>query len=319
MDWNDLRFVLAIARAGTLSAAARRLGVDQTTVARRLKAAETALAARLFDRIDGGFRPTSTGAAAIARAAAVEHELATLAAAVAGGDAEPSGTVRVTAVPILVNRVLVPATPSLRRAAPLLRLELIADNRDLSLARREADVAVRLTRPRDGAMLARRIGRLDYAAYAPRTRAPKHLDWITYGESFAYIPQARWIAAQARTAREKVSPLAVNDAEALLQAVRAGLGKSVLPCFVGDADRALARIGGSAPVLARDIWLLVQRELRHLARVEAVIAWIEASIAGLRKAGLREAGPRDVGRPHDARPGQTARPGARRGSPTPDE
>ena len=135
MDWDHLRFVLAIARTGTLSAAARRLGVDQTTVARRLKAAETGLAARLFDRIAGGFRPTRAGAAAIARAEAVEHELDALAATVAGGDVEPSGTVRVTAVPILVNRLLVPATPSLQRAAPQLRIELIADNRALSLAR----------------------------------------------------------------------------------------------------------------------------------------------------------------------------------------
>jgi DNA-binding transcriptional LysR family regulator len=305
MDWDHLRFVLAIARAGTLSAASRRLGVDQTTVARRLKAAETALAARLFDRIDGGFRPTRAGAAAIARAEAVEHELGALAATVAGGDVEPSGTVRVTAVPILVNRLLVPAMPSLQRAAPQLRIELIADNRALSLARHEADVALRLTRPRDGTMLARRIGRLDYAAYALRTREPARLDWITYGEGFSYIPQARWIAQM----RGPVSPLAVNDAEALLQAVRAGLGKSLLPCFVGDADRSLARLGGGAPVLTRDIWLLVQRELRHLTRIEAVIAWIEASMAALRKSAWA----------HDARPGQTARPGARRGSPTPDE
>jgi DNA-binding transcriptional LysR family regulator len=279
MDWDHLRFVLAIARAGTLSAAARRLGVDQTTVARRLKAAEATLAARLFDRIDGGFRPTRAGAAAIARAEAVEHELGALAAAVAGGDAEASGTVRVTAVPILVNRFLVPAAPRLQRAAPQLRLELIADNRDLSLARREADVALRLARPRDGAMLARRIGRLDYAAYALRTRDAARLAWITYGEGFSYIPQARWIAQM----RGAISALAVNDAEALLHAVRAGLGKSLLPCFVGDADRSLARVGDGAPVLARDIWLLVQRELRHLARIEAVIAWIEGSMAALRR------------------------------------
>jgi DNA-binding transcriptional LysR family regulator len=189
----------------------------------------------------------------------------------------------VTAVPVLVNRLLVPAAQRLHRAAPQLRLELIADNRDLSLARREADVALRLARPRDGAMLARRIGRLDYAAYAPRTRArtPGDLPWITYGEGFSYIPQARWIAQM----RGPVSPLAVNDAEALLQAVRAGLGKSLLPCFVGDADRGLARIGGTVPVLTRDIWLLVQRELRHLARIAAVIAWIEATMATLAREG----------------------------------
>src|SRR5262249_8864384 len=151
---------------------------------------------------------------------------------------------------------------------------LIADNRDLSLARREADVALRLARPRDGAMLARRIGKLDYAAYALRTRDADALPWITYGEGFSYVPQARWIAAQSRMDRGPVSPLAVNDAEALLQAVRGGQGKSLLPCFVGDADGTLVRVG-AGPLLARDIWLLVERELRHLALIEKVIAWIE--------------------------------------------
>jgi DNA-binding transcriptional LysR family regulator len=105
MEWSDLRVLLAIARAGTLAAAARRLGVDQTTVARRLAAAETALGTRLFERVEGALRPTMPGEVALARAGRVEREVQALEQGIAGTDAEPAGLVRLTAVPIIVNRL----------------------------------------------------------------------------------------------------------------------------------------------------------------------------------------------------------------------
>ncbi|HEV2955759.1 MAG TPA: LysR family transcriptional regulator [Xanthobacteraceae bacterium] len=268
MEWSDLRYVLTVARAGTLVAAARRLSVNQTTVARRLAAAERALGARLFERRDGVLHPTKAGEAAIAQAARVEQEFLALERGVAGTDAAPAGTVRVTAVPILANRLLIPALPGLLRRYPQLRVELVAESRNLSLTRREADIALRLARPEAGTALVRRIGRLDYAVYGPRRRAGD-LAWITYEEGSSHLPQARFIAAQ----DEEIAPLAVNDAEGLVEAVRAGIGKSLVPCFVGDRTPGLRRLGRGV-AFSRDIWLLVHRDLRTQARIAAVVDWI---------------------------------------------
>jgi DNA-binding transcriptional LysR family regulator len=280
-NWNDLRYLLAIGRGDTLAEAARRLRVDETTVARRLAAAEAALGARLFERVEGRLRPTAAGEVAIAHAERVEREMQALGNRIAGADATVAGTVRLTAVPILANRLLVPALPDLHAAHPLLRLELIAEPRNLSLTRREADIALRLARPQGGGTaVARRIGRLDYAVFAPRRGDPERLPWITYEEGMEALPQAKWIAAAARAAAGPPAPL-VNDAETILAAVQAGLGKSLLPCAVAAHTPELRRIGGTEPVLSRELWLLVHAELRPLARVAAVIAWIEGVVQRL--------------------------------------
>src|SRR5262249_12957834 len=149
-----------------------------------------------------------------------------------------------------------------------------AESRNLSLTRREADIALRLGRPEAGNALTRRIGRLDYAVYGPRRRAGD-LAWITYEEGSSHLPQARFIAAQG----EEIAPLAVNDAEALVEAVRAGLGKSLVPCFVGDRAAGLRRLGRGV-AFSRGIWLVVHRDLRAQARIAAVIEWIIALVRG---------------------------------------
>ena len=282
IHWDDLRYILAIGRAGTLAAAARRLGVDQTTMARRLAAAETALGARLFERIDGALSPTAAGTAAIARAAEVEAQVRSLEGGVGGSDTTPAGVVRLTAVPILVNRLIIPALPRFVSASPGIELELIAEPRNVSLSRREADIALRMSRPeRGGSALAKRLGTLDYAAYGPRGRSADDLAWIGYEEGLRHLPQARWIAAA--SAADEAAPLAVNDAETILQAVRAGLGKSLLPCRIADGEEGVMRLGPDV-VLSREVWLLTHRELRHHGRIAAVIAWLQALISGLESA-----------------------------------
>ncbi len=284
LDWDDLRYVLAVAREGSHTAAARQLGVDPTTVSRRLRAMEAALAARLFERTnDGRFSLTQAGEIAAKRAEAVEAEIGGLKTAIQGTDDAASGTVRVTAVPVLINRILVPAVPELMARHPQLRLELIAESRDLSLTRREADIAVRLARPRDdigNRVLARRVGTLAYAVYAGNgvQANAATLPWVTYEDGMAHLPQANWMAKAA----EKdggLSAVALNDAEAILQAVHAGLGRSLLPCIIADHIPGIRRVGtDQAQIPEREIWLLTHPDLRHLFRIETVLAWIEASI-----------------------------------------
>lgn len=286
IDWNDLRYVLAAARGGTLSGAARRLGIDETTVARRIARIEKRLGTSLFERAAGRLRPTEAGETMLAHAERVETEFGVLEAALTGAHRIAAGSVRLTAVPILINHILVPAAAALQAAHPGLQLELIADARNLSLSRRETDMALRLARPaRDMAAIARRVGTLDYGVYARADAVgpggPEGLPWIGYGDEMADLPQAAWIAAASRGA-VAATALKVNDAEPILQAVRAGLGRSLLPCAVAGRDPLLRRLDGPAPALRRELWLMIHPDLRALARIRAVVNWIVATVTGLR-------------------------------------
>jgi len=272
-QWSDLRVVLALGREPSFAAAARRLGIDQTTVGRRLAALETALKGRLFLRARGRLVPTALGEEAIARAEEVEAAMQALEQAAGEAGERVTGRVRITAVPILVNRLIVPRLAGLLRRHPGLAIDASADIRSLSLTRRETDVALRFARPESGAGLCRRIGDLPLSVYAAAGSAAGSLPWVTYEERYQHLPQARWVADN--VAAEDLAPLRVNDAEGLLQAVRAGFGLGVLPDFMAARDPTLARVS-PAPVLSRELWLLVHPDLRHLPRVAAVLDWLAA-------------------------------------------
>jgi len=277
-QWSDLRVVLALSRTGTLSAAAERLGVDQTTVSRRLAALERALEGRLFLRERGALTPTALGEQAVARAEQMEAAMAALEAAASASGAAVAGRVRITAVPILVNQLIVPRLAALLKRFPGLEVDANADSRNLSLSRRETDIALRFARPESGSGLCRRIGTLAFSVYASRGADPESLPWVTYEDRFLHYPQARWVAAN--VAPEKLARLRINDAEGLAQAVRSGLGLGVLPEFMATRDPALVRVS-AAPVLQRDLWLLVHPDLRQLPRVSAVMDWLSGLPARL--------------------------------------
>ncbi|MEM7545413.1 MAG: LysR family transcriptional regulator [Pseudomonadota bacterium] len=273
LNWNDLKFVLALGRAGHLAGAARLLKVDSTTVSRRIKALERTLRADLFARTpSGGLRPTETGQRLIAEAERVEAALATLADNLGREAAEVAGTVRLTAVPIIVNRLIVPALPLLQARHPGLELELVPEGRDLDLTLREADLAIRLARPVTGgsAVIAQRIGHLAQAVYAA-AGARHDLPWITYDDAHAHLPQARWMAAQAGA----TSGLRVADAETALAAAAAGFGKAVLPRAVGVGDPQLMPVAADEPP-RREVWLLSHNAQQHLRAPAVVRAWVQS-------------------------------------------
>jgi DNA-binding transcriptional LysR family regulator len=279
--WDDLRYVLAIARFGTIAEAARRLLVDEATVTRRLARIERKLGARLFERGPGKIALTEAGRTSAAAAEQVEEEVERLVAAVAGADRVAAGRVRLTTVPVIANRLLIPALPSLFAANPGLAVDLIAEPRDLSPARREVDLAVRLARPvREMRTLARRIGHLTYAVYGPRGHRAERLPWITYEDMMADLPQARWIASRTAAKGDGAAPLRINDAEGVVSAVERGIGKSLLPTVIGDAAPNLVRLEEPSPPLIREIWLLTHPELRGLRRIQLVADWIEATLTG---------------------------------------
>lgn len=275
LNWNDLRVILALAREGSVQVAARRLNVNDTTISRRLSEVEEALGSRLFDRTERGSYPlTDQGRILVDHAARIEQRILDMENEVAGHDTAVVGQVRVTCVPILVNHVLSEHSTALTDQHPDLKLELISDFRNLGITKREAEIAVRLGGPdrRTGdSLLTRKIGLLDYAEYRP-TGASGDLPWITYDSLMGRIPQARWIAERASEGGARISPLSFNDAEGIRQAVRRGLGRSILPCIVADGDPKLSRAG---PALhCREVWLLTHPDQRALARVDVVVDWL---------------------------------------------
>jgi DNA-binding transcriptional LysR family regulator len=281
IDWNDLRYVLALARGGSFAVAGRMLGTDATTVGRRLRILEQCLGAPLFSRDAGGvLSPTPTGEIAVAKAEAIEAEVMALSGALDAADPMALGKVRLTAAPSFISRLLVPSLPGLLARHSGLQLELIGDPRNFNLTRREADMALRLARPVDvanGKVVARRIATLEYAVYVAGGQESRagELPWIVYEEAMAHLPHARWIAAQAERSGRS-SPLAVNDAEALLQAAIAGLGRALLPTILADDADGLCRVdSGDKNPPAREMWLLMHAELRQLVRIRTVSDWLD--------------------------------------------
>ncbi len=278
MNWNDLRYLLAVEQGGSLSAAAQVLRVNETTVSRRLKSLERTLGVTLMRRSAGRLVLSPAGEAASFRAQRMAGEAAALSDAFGREEDVPGGLVRMTAIPTVVEGCLVPHLAALRRRHPRLALELIAESGNLSLSRREADIAVRLARPVAGDLKIRKVAEMGFAVYAARARDPASLpddfatgDWIVYDDSLAHLPEARWLAARIQP---RQAAIRVNDLRVLVGAVRRGLGFAVLPCFAGDRYPDLHRLSGESPVVSREVWLLIHRQLREVTRVRAVWDWL---------------------------------------------
>ena len=282
-SWDDLRYLLAVHRAGSYSAAARCLGVDDTTVSRRLKSLQQALGTELFYRLaDATMTLTRTGLAIVERAERMEREAEAIGQVLGEEKRTIVGTVRITSVPVIVNRVLVPALPPLRQAHPDLVLELVPDARDLSLTRREADLAIRLARPSLGGarVVMRRIGMLTYEVFgsdALTDREIAELGWIMYDDTMAHLPQSKWLTRSLRSGKGSPSGLRVTDAETALEATAIGLGKALLPITAGIRDPRLRPfpIPRTRPALQREIWLLSHVDQRDQESTRIAMEWIE--------------------------------------------
>lgn len=282
MNWDDLRFLVVIGREGTLAGAARRLKVDQTTVARRLRALEDALGTPLFERSDGRWQPTATGARVLERATRIEEDVAGLTRIADAGRPGIHGTVRITSVGAIIAEWLVPRLPDLYARHPGLDVALVGSNDNLNVARREADIAIRLARPETGDFVIRKLADVGFAVYASAAGEPPDA-WVCYDEDLAHTPEMRWLAPRLADSRVR---LRSNGVEALTRAVAAGIGQAVLPCFIADANPNLTRQSGPAPVVTRELWLLIHPDAKQQPRVAAVAEWLATQFAEHRPAFL---------------------------------
>lgn len=298
----DLPLILALARERTLAGAAENLGVDLSTVFRRLNALEARLRVRLFERSTRGYQLTSAGERAASAAERVETELLTLDRDISGRDQQLSGVLRITASETLSHAVLPRLFAAFHARHPRIRLVLTIDNRMLDLSRREADVALRVQRPTDPSLFGRRLTAIAWAFYGPaEAGANLRRDGKSYNFSRhevigwdepASIVASEWIAIHVPAERIAYR---CNSLVNQLMAVRAGVGISLLPCYLADRDPGVRRISAVLPDLSSELWIVTHQDLRHTARIRTFLTVVGDAIVAERRSfeGTAQGRPRD--------------------------
>jgi DNA-binding transcriptional LysR family regulator len=279
-DWNDFRYFLAIARAGTFAGAARELGVEHTTVARRLTALETALGARLFTRGPDGLSVTAAGRDVLPLAEEIAERAQAIERRVFHEDSRVEGTVRVS-VSEALSGYLVKQSAALRARHPGLSVEMQVGNHSSDLLRGEADLAIRARPVTEPDLVARKLvsagwslyASVEYVARRGTPPSPETLcghDVIAFDDSMAGTPGGLWFGAHAKGCNVA---LRGNSVIAVLNAAICGMGVAVIPCFLGEPEPRLRRL--TPRILgARDIQLVVHPDLGRVARVRAVMDFI---------------------------------------------
>jgi DNA-binding transcriptional LysR family regulator len=300
LRWDDVRLFLALCRARSITAAARLLAVDASTVSRRLVALEEALGASLFDRSRDGVALTKAAEDLLPVAEEMEAVMARFAGAAEGLERAAAGLVRITSPPDVAEVIVAPLLGELRARHPALRVELIPDETVLDLTRREADLALRVIRPTRGDLVVTRLTEVRWVlAAAPALasrlgtlRAWTDAPWIAWGERLAHIPPARWLAAHAPA----VEPSVTTDSQILqLALARAGVGCALVPspsvAHYGLVEVALGRPLRTAARAwpTSELFLVTHAALRNVPRVRVV--W-EMLLSATRALGASGAAPR---------------------------
>ena len=285
-DWDDLRLVLAVFREGTLSGAARRLGVTHSTVFRRLGGIEDRMGVRLFERFREGYAPTPAGETAAASATRLEAEVLTLERRLSGQDLRPSGPVRIATTDTLAT-ILMRHLPAMRGLHPEIQPEIAVSNTMANLTRREAEIAIRPTPDPPEILVGRRVADVAHAIYGSPTYLsrrddedwPAH-DWVGLDDALAGTVIGRWMRETLPRARFTCR---VDALPALRDAAAAGLGLALLPCYFGDVATGLRRVTPAALAEPRSaLWLLTHDDLKRTARIRATLDFLANALASER-------------------------------------
>ena len=297
MQWDDLRFVLAVHSTGSVAAAARQLNVSNVTVFRRIKVMEKQLGVRLFDKTRKGYMATPPGLEIVRQAERIEEDVGALERRIWRQDQELSGTVRITAPDSTGAFVVAPLIAELHQLHPNITIELNLDNRVFNMSKRDADIAVRPTTSPPENLIGHRLALLVYAPYAaakllPRGKSRKHaitsLPWVALDSTYTgkqVTVYQRYVETHATSGRVI---LRVNSALAMAHAVRDGVGLGVLTCIGAAQLGGLVQVGPAIDELTTDLWILSHPELRDVARVASVYAFLREAITRLRPLFLAE-------------------------------
>ncbi|MRG93068.1 LysR family transcriptional regulator [Polyangium spumosum] len=291
LDWDDLRFFLAVARHKSLTSAARALGVAQPTVGRRIDAFEQRLGAKLFRRTPSGFALSAVGEGMLAHAERMELDALAAERAAAGRDAGLAGHLRVTASEWLAVRVLGPLLVPFLARHPAISVDLVADARWLSLPRREADIALRPAAFEHQDVFQRKVARIGFGLYASEVYLAERgvPDFEKQCEGHALVTMddeppiadvawLRSVAARAHVAAR------TNGREAQAAMAAAGVGLVCLPRVLGDATAGLYLLAPPSPPPERTLWLGVHRDTRAVPRVKALVTHLAGALSPLAQA-----------------------------------
>jgi len=288
LDWDNLRIVLAIADAGSIVAAARRLGVTHSTVLRRINAFEERLGARIFERLASGYKLTPGGEEMVAVARGMAEELVALERHVAGRDRRATGTVRFTTTDSLLATVVMDLLPRLREVHPEVQLEISSASGMLDLAAREADVALRATAKPPDSLVGWRLCDLGFAIYGAASHRRKAL---ASTEPARLAAEPAWIAPSGGISGSRVGDFfnrhrgrfrvaaRFDSFRAIHDAIERDIGIGFLPCYFGDSRPSLKRLSPVFDELTIGLWLLTHRDLRAVPRVRAVMDFFNAALA----------------------------------------
>ncbi|HEI8821951.1 TPA: LysR family transcriptional regulator [Serratia marcescens] len=273
-DWQDLKHFVALARTGSLSAAARELGCDHATVGRRVAALEQALGLRLIVRLPRSTPLTQDGQAIAGLAAEIEAQSQAIARHARSAVATPQAGVRISAPPSIAAHILAPRIAAFNQAFPQIVVTLSGESTLAELDRGEADIAVRMVRPQQPELLTQRIGMMRYALYA----TPEHAAlpdaarrFLAYDHHYQQQPHQQWLQ-QLLQGRPVV--FQASDLFSLQQAARSGLGAAVLPTFVADGDPDLVPLPTANAAPTRELWLVTYPDLARTAAVRAVMNFL---------------------------------------------
>jgi DNA-binding transcriptional LysR family regulator len=293
LDWDDFRLVKTIAEANGLAGAAERLGVNHSTVFRRLGQMEENLGVKLFERHRTGYVLTTAGEEMTMLAEQMEENVTSFTRKLAGQAVAPAGELRVTTNDTLLVHLLTQIFARFIKACPEMRLDVVLANQALNLSKRDADVAIRATDDPPETLVGRRVATIAWAVYGraadfPEPLPPAEIDsralydrpWVALGDNLAGLKAARFV-------RDRVAPerivYKVNTVLGLAEAVEAGTGIGPLPCFIADAKPNLVRLSEVNPEFSAGLWLLTHPDLRQSARVRAFMDFMAAEIGKQRR------------------------------------
>lgn len=286
IDWEDLRYVLAVADASSLAAAARALGVNHTTVLRRVNAFEERLGLRLFDRLPGGYALTAGGEELLRSARHMAETVADLERRLAGRDLRLEGTLRIATTDTLMASILPPVLAAFRGKHPGILIEVTTANAFANLSRRDADVAIRPVAQPPETLVGRRVSGVAFAVFASPScpgidlgigadAGFSALRWIAPDDSLSGSTVSRWLRAAVPAAG---IALRADSLVGMARMAAAGVGAAPLPCYLGDTTDGLVRVGPPLDGIGSALWVLTHEDLRRTARVGAFTEFAAASL-----------------------------------------
>jgi DNA-binding transcriptional LysR family regulator len=286
-DWNALQSFLAIVRSGRLTLAAKQLGVDHSTLSRRIADLERTLQVRLFDRQPGGYTLTPQGEALLDSAQAMESTALDILTNVAGSSLKIAGTVRIGAPDGFGTHFLAPRLGKLGQTHPDLQIQLVTLPRIFSLSKREADIAIGLAPPAEGRLYTRKLTDYELGLYGSRDYCARHDPilsvadlkrhrFIGYIEDLIYAPELDYLPLISREIHPFFSS---SNLLVQLRATLDGYGLCVLPCFMAGEDRRLERILREHVSLTRSFYMITHSDIRNLARIQITLDFIAKEIA----------------------------------------